>query len=45
MQGGTANFEQVDICITTEMKEMEDVCIIADLLAKSERHEFVVVLY
>lgn len=29
----------VDICITTEMKEMEGVCIIADLLAKSEQYD------
>jgi hypothetical protein len=26
----------VDICITTDWKEMEGVCIIAELLAKSE---------
>jgi hypothetical protein len=29
----------VDICITTDWKEMEGVCIIADLLAKSEQFE------
>lgn len=28
-------FLKVDLCITTDMKEMEGVCIIADLLAKS----------
>jgi hypothetical protein len=33
-----ANLRAVDICITTDMKEMEGVCIIADLLAKSEEH-------
>lgn len=28
----------VDICITTDAKEMESVCLIADLLAKSKRN-------
>jgi hypothetical protein len=32
-----ANIHAVDICITTDWKEMEGVCIIADLLAKSEQ--------
>jgi hypothetical protein len=32
-----ANIHVVDICITTDWKEMEGVCIIADLLAKSEQ--------
>jgi hypothetical protein len=31
-----ANGISVDICITTDWKEMEGVCIIADLLARSE---------
>jgi DNA polymerase sigma len=34
---GHANRRLVDICITTDWKEMEGVCIIADLLAKSEQ--------
>ena len=33
----SANGRTVDICITTDWKEMEGVCIIADLLAKSEQ--------
>ena len=33
-------FDLVDICITTEWKEMESVCMIADLLAKRECDEF-----
>lgn len=28
----------VDICITTDWKELEGVCMIADLLAKSEQY-------
>ena len=31
----------VDICITTDWKELEEVCMIAELLAKSELHEHV----
>lgn len=37
-----ANKITVDICITTDWKEMEGVCIIADLLARSETIHFVV---
>jgi hypothetical protein len=29
----------VDICITTDWKELEGVCMIAELLAKSEQYE------
>jgi hypothetical protein len=36
LEGSSADICIVDICITTDMKEMEDVCIIAELLAKSE---------
>ena len=31
------NQDVVDICITTEWKEMEEVCMVAELLAKSEQ--------
>jgi hypothetical protein len=31
----------VDICITTDWKELEEVCMIAELLANSELYEYV----
>ena len=34
-----ANDVAVDICITTEWKEMEGVCMVAELLAKSEPYQ------
>ena len=41
MRNGCTDRFAVDICITTDWKAMEGVCMIADLLAKSEHRRLV----